>query len=404
MNSTETFAEADTTHVTGKSAKKYNRLKLIFGLANVTIFVGFLIIILLSGISLDLRLVLEGNFTNPYIVVLLYVLALGASIKLLSFPVSLFDGFILEHRYGLSNQSISGWLWEESKSLLVSFVIFIPLFLLFYMFLRVFGEMWWFYTGLLVFIFSIVLTRLAPLLIFPLFYRFRPIEDADLEQSLRKAAETAGLSVTGIFAFDMSRKTKKANAALAGLGRTRRILLSDTLLTDFSHEEIETVFSHELGHYRHNHIPKLLAAGTIFTFAGLYLTHLCIAWSVSLFRHADRAYRGMDDAAFLPLFALFLIIFSMITGPLQNVLSRKYEYESDQYAVKNGPGGEAFISAMNKLARLNLADRNPHPGVEFIFYSHPSIDKRIAAVIEKKVNPDFEPSKTPSDDKKNVAG
>lgn len=364
------------------NVKKYNKIKLILGLANISIIVVFILFVLFTGLSLELRRALEKLINNPYLLVLAYVLLLGGAEKIITFPLSFYGGYVLEHKFRLSNQSLSRWFGEQGKSLLVGLVLSLPLLLLFYFFLRNTGHMWWFYTGTILFIFSVVLTGLAPVLIFPLFYRFSPLDNPELEGRLKGAAERAGLNVRGLYRFDMSRNTKKANAALAGLGKTRRILLGDTLLDNFTSEEIESVFSHELGHYHHRHIPKLLAAGSAFTFLGLYFISLGISWAAEFFRKANPYYGGLEDAALLPLIALFLIIYSMVTTPLQNALSRRFEYQSDAYAVNSGPGAEPFITAMNKLAAQNLADREPHPGVEFIFYSHPSIKKRIEAVKE----------------------
>ena len=373
----KTAGEMDTDKQ--NTAKGYNQVKMALGVGEFTLSVAFMAAILLSGWSLRIRLLLEPHLGNPYLLALVFSLILLTVQSILTLPLSFFGGYILEHRYGLSNQSVSRWLGEKLKSIAVGLAIFSPLFLLFYLFLRRSQEGWWIYTGVMMFLFSVLMARLAPILIYPLFYRFQALEDRDLETRLKAAAARAGFMIEGIFRFDMSKNTRKANAALAGLGKSRRILLADTLLENFTPEEIESVFSHELGHHRLGHIPKLIAAGTALTFLGLYLTHLGITWTAGLLKAWEPSYGGLDDPAFLPLFGLFLIVYGLVTTPFQNSLSRKYEYDSDTYAVVNGPGKAPFISAMEKLADQNLADREPHPALEFAFYSHPSIQKRIAA-------------------------
>jgi STE24 endopeptidase len=262
----------------------------------------------------------------------------------------------------------------------VALVLFTPLLIIFYTFLRRAQDLWWLYTGIVLFFFSVIMARLAPVIIFPLFYKFRPLQEKDLETRLRKAAARVGLEIKGLFGFDMSKNTKKANAGLAGLGKSRRIIIGDTLLENFSHDEIESVFCHELGHHKYRHILKQMALGTFFTFAGLYITHIAIMRAIILFKSVNPAYGGLDDVALLPLFALFLTLFGLVLMPLQNAISRRFEYESDNYAVREGPDRAHFVSAMNKLAEQNLADREPHPIVEFLFYSHPAIKRRIQAV------------------------
>jgi STE24 endopeptidase len=360
-------------------AKQYNRLRMALGVGEFTVAVAFMAGILISGWSLRIRILLGSLLENPYLLALVFSLTLLMAQSFLTLPLSFIGGYTLEHRYGLSNQSVSRWAGEKLKSMAVGAAVFTPLFLLFYLFLRKGQETWWIYTGVMLFLFSVLMARLAPILIYPLFYRFQPLDDRDLEARLKGAASRAGFRVERIFRFDMSKNTRKANAALTGLGKSRRIILADTLLEKFTPEEIESVFSHELGHHRLGHIPKLIAAGTVLTFLGLYLTHVGITWSTGLLRSIESSYGGLDDPAFLPLFGLFLIVYGLVTTPLQNTLSRKYEFDSDAYAVANGPGKAPFISAMEKLADRNLADREPHPALEFIFYSHPSIQKRINA-------------------------
>ncbi|MFH1760421.1 MAG: M48 family metallopeptidase [bacterium] len=362
-------------------AKEYNRKKIILSVVEFIIAITFICLLLFSGFSLNLREILGAKIVNPYLLFLAFSFILGIGENILSLPLDFYGGYVLEHKYNLSNQTVLKWIGEKLKSFGVGIILFTPLLLVFYFFIRWTQNLWWFYTGATFFLFSVILARIAPILIFPLFYKFKPIDNPELEMRLREAAKRVRLKIQGLFKFDLSKNTKKANAALAGIGKSRRIIIGDTLIENFSPQEIESVFCHELGHHKYKHIVKQMALGTFFTFGGLYLTNLGITKTVSLFQRINPGYGGLDDAAFLPLFALFLCLYGLITMPVRNIISRKFEYESDSYSVREGPGRDVFISAMEKLAEQNLADKDPHPLIEFLFHSHPSIIKRISAAL-----------------------
>ncbi|HXF99175.1 MAG TPA: M48 family metalloprotease, partial [Bacteroidota bacterium] len=160
-----------------------------------------------------------------------------------------------------------------------------------------------------------------------------------------------------------------------GIGKAKRIIIGDTLLKNFTEDEIETVFAHELGHYKHKHILIGIAVGVISTYAGLFITAHLYAVSLSWF-----GFSSITELAALPLLGLWLSIFGLVTSPLGNMLSRKHERDADRYAVRTTGKKAAFVSALRKLAETNLADPQPHPIVEFLFYSHPAIARRIAMV------------------------
>jgi len=212
-------------------------------------------------------------------------------------------------------------------------------------------------------------------LIFPLFYKQTPLERMSLKDRILRLASDAGMHIDGIFSFDLSKNTRKANALFTGIGKAKRILLGDTLLENFEEQEVETVFAHELGHYTRNHIWQGMFASIIMTFLGLFITSRLHAWSLSLL-----GFSSLTDLGALPLLALWLALFGFVTGPVENAIARYHEREADQYAVRATGNAAAFVSALKKLSRMNLADPNPHPVVEFLFYSHPSIARRVKDV------------------------
>jgi STE24 endopeptidase len=227
------------------------------------------------------------------------------------------------------------------------------------------------------FVVSVVLARLAPTFIFPLFYKFKPLEDGEMKRRILALCERAGMAVEGVFVFNMSKNTKKANAAFTGIGKSKRVILGDTLVANFTDEEIETIFAHELGHFKLRHIWMMMIVGTVSTFLGLFLTaqlyHTSLAWF---------GFSSIDQLAALPLLSLWLGLYSLVTTPISNAISRAHERQADRYAVELTSNAQAFTNALLKLAKINLADPSPHPVVEFMFHSHPSIEKRVSFVQE----------------------
>ena len=217
--------------------------------------------------------------------------------------------------------------------------------------------------------------QIAPVVLFPLFYKFKPLENEDLKSRLVKLSERAGTRVRGVYEWKLSEKSKKANAALTGLGQTRRIILADTLLENYSPEEIEAVLAHELGHHVHRHIVKSIFVQAAVTLVGFWAANAVLRYAVE-----DRhMFDSLSDFANLPLLALVSTVLSFVLMPALNAYSRSKEREADRYCFQSIPDIEPFITSMNKLAEQNLAERTPSRVVEWFFHSHPAISKRVAA-------------------------
>jgi len=355
-----------------KIAKKYSRIHQILEICETILFYIILLILIFSGLSIRIQNYSFSFTANPYLALLIFTGIIGIAEGIINFPMDFYTDYILEHKYNLSNQTIIIYFKEKIKGLAVGLALGIPLLLAFYYVLRNFGNSWWLVLGIFIFFFSVIIGRLAPTLIMPIFYKFKPIENDSLRQRIADLCEKTGLKVKGIFVFDMSKNTKKANAAFTGLGKSKRIILGDTLIEKFSEDEIEVVFAHEIGHYKKKHIYKLMTFSTIMTFAGLYITSLLYSNSLAYF-HFNSTY----ELAALPLMTLFLSLFGLITTPISNILSRKYEWQADTFALETSLNKDAFISSMEKLAEQNLADKTPNKIIEFLFHSHPSLSKRI---------------------------
>ncbi len=360
-------------------AKEYSRIQRRFMLVDLIIGAVYMIAWLGLGWSVDLKNFLHQWTTNQWLLVAGFGIAFGAGISLLTLPLSYYTGFVLPHRFEQSNQTLKGWITDQIKGLLVSGPIGLLLLEVIYAILRGYPETWWLWAAGFLLVFNVLLTNLAPILLFPIFYKFIPLEDehADLVERLLALAEQANTKVNGVFKFDMSRRTKAANAALTGIGNSRRIILGDTLIDEFTPDEIETILAHELAHHVHKDIPFGIIISTMTTLAGLYLASLGLNWGVNFF-----GFESAADISALPLFGLVLGAFSLITMPLGNAWSRSRERMADRYALKTTGNGASFASAFTRLANQNLADVDPEPWVEWLLHSHPSLSKRIALARE----------------------
>ena len=247
--------------------------------------------------------------------------------------------------------------------------------LIFFYSMNKFNLLWWLPFAIILFVISVILARIVPVFILPLFYKIVPVENEDLKNRIQALAKDAGIKVENVYKFDMSKNTKKANAAFTGIGKSKRILLGDTLLESYSTDEIETVIAHELGHYKRKHIIKNIFIGTASSFLTLFLIAYLYNLSLPWF-----GFTSIVQIAAIPLLSLWAMLISLILNPLSNMLSRKFEYEADEYAILSTRKRDAFISTLEKLTDQNLGDREPHPLVEWFFYSHPSIKNRVAAL------------------------
>jgi len=360
-----------------KERKIYNRIKRQVTLLDLLLTVALLAFFAFSGTSDRLAGFVEFYTENSYIQFILFYLAVCAVFFTATLPLDFYSSYIVEHDFELSNQSIFRWCTEKAKGLIISGFIGIPLALVFYLFLQTTGENWWLYFGGFYILFSLVLSVIAPVVILPFFYKSTPLQNRDLIDRISGLAHAQGLSVKEIKSFDLSRNTKKVNAALTGLGKTKTILLADTLVNTFTLDEIFAVFAHEMGHYKRRHITKNIIINSVFTIVALF----CCSWAYSLCAEA-MGYKSVTELSALPLLVFFITIFSLLLMPLMNSISRIFEYEADSFAVEHA-GAENFISAMKKISQINLADEDAPALYEYIFLSHPPVPKRIAAAEAK---------------------
>ncbi len=364
-------------------AKEYSHIRRRLMLVDLGLSGLYAAAWLAFGWSAQLREALAAVTPNPWLLVLFFAAVFGGIFLLVGLPLSYYESFVLPRRFGQSNQDLRGWIIDQLKGLLIGGLFGALALEVVYAVLRAFPATWWIWAAAILFVFNVVMANLAPVLLFPLFYKFVPLgeDNQELVDRLTRLGERAGTKVKGVFAFDMSRRTKSANAALTGLGSTRRIILGDTLLKSFTTDEIETVLAHELGHHVNRDIPLGMAVETVSTVAGLWLASVALEWGVARF-----GFNGVDDIAALPLFMIVMGLFGLLTMPLSNLYSRWRETKADRYALETTRNASAFASAMTRLANQNLAEVDPEPWVEFLLYSHPALGKRIEMALQFEKN------------------
>jgi STE24 endopeptidase len=364
-----------------EDARRFARQRRRLSLVNLAISVVLIAILLLSGLNFWLRdtLALLSGRWEPVagwqpLLVALYFLALALAVTIIDLPLSYYSGYVLPHRYGLSTQSRAGWTWDLIKGLALSLVFELVAVVFVYWLLAVSPEWWWLWIGVAALFVSVILANLAPVLLLPLFYKLTPLPEGEVRSKTLALAAQARTHVRGAYSMNMSAKTTAANAAVMGLGNTRRIVIGDTLLDRYTPDEIEVVVAHELGHQVHQDIPKLIAAQSVVTLGGFYLASLTLNFVVT----NVPGYHGLSDPATMPLLAAVLGIFGLVILPLNNGFSRLVESQADGYALDLTGKVGAFKSAMTRLANQNLAELTPPAWAEFFLYDHPSTGRRLA--------------------------
>ena len=356
----------------GARARVYHRRQLALSLLGLALSVTYLLVLIETRAATHLTEYLARWTTAWWLELGIVLLVLAGAYRLVTLPLHWLGGYWLPRRFGLLHQPFRRWLWDAVKAGLIGGMLGLLAVLIIYALLRV--TPWWWLWGAAIFLTGYALLALvAPIWLVPLFYRLTPLPDGLLLTRLLALARRVGVPVTGVFVVDQSRKSRTANAAVTGLGRTRRILLFDTLLDEFTPEEVEAVLAHELAHQLHGDIRRGLLVQGALTLVTFWIADLALRWGVG--------WLGLDgpaDIAGLPLFGLILMLVSLAALPVANGWSRRVEWQADRFALETIADPRAFIGSMERLATLNLAEREPHRLEELFLYSHPAIERRIA--------------------------
>jgi len=359
------------------SAKKYSRIKEYIRLISIPYDIIFLLLMIFFLSQVLLYWV--GSFTDiRYLKIPLY----GTLFLILSYifklPLNFYSGYILEHKFKLSKENISGWFKFEFKSILLSLLLGIPLLTIFYYILDNYPSWWWIIAATCFFIVSLIISYIFPFII-PFFYKLEPLDNEELKSKIKEIIEKGRLQLKGVYRIKLGGRTKKANAALVGFGKTKKVLLSDTLIeSDFSQEEIASVTAHETGHFVYHHIWKLIFIQALLSYGFFYIIFHIIDNIIRLLSYGE-----VNDIINFPVILLNFSILNLIIEPATNFFSRLFEYKADSYAV-SVTDRENFISSLRNLAKINLVDKNPPRLLELLFHSHPSIERRIKNI--RKIN------------------
>lgn len=348
----------------------HNRLFLV----RLLLYALMLSVYVFSGASAGLADGLRARFGDAWWWVnAVYLAVTFFGFTALLFPLSLYSSHTLEHHYGLSRQSLGSWFADFLKETALEVGLGALLFSVVYAFLEAAPQTWWIWATLTYIALGLFMSAVWPVWIMPLFHDFEPVPEGELTRAVRQLADQSGIAVTGVYRWGLGEKTSTANAALAGWGRTRRILLADTMLDEYDTDEIIAVLAHEVGHFKHHDIWRMLIVGGLAAAAGLFVADKALRLLVN-----QLGFSGIADIAAFPVFLFALFLFSLITMPFSNAYSRRREYAADAYAVRSNGSAAPLTRALEKLADQNLADKEPAAWIEFLLHSHPSIGRRLA--------------------------
>ena len=360
-------------------ASRYHRLKRRSAILAVVVTASVLALFLLSGTSAGVagaarRIAGTAPDQYSFLAVAIFVAALALVHELVAFPLAIYRGFILDRRYGLSSAPLRVWVVDHLKAAAVGLTLALGGAQVVYASLRISHSWWWLLSAAAFTVVLAVLAQIAPVVLLPLFYRFTPLTRDSLRSRLVSLSERAGVPVLGVYEWALGEKSRRANAALVGAGATRRIIVSDTLLAEYSDDEIEVILAHEIAHHVHRDILVGLIAETL-----LLVVSFMTAATALAFAWRPLGLAGPTDVAGLPLLVLAGGAVSLAATPLVNALSRWNERRADHYALALTSQPAAFISAMRRLAAQNLAEERPSRAVLWFFHTHPPIQQRIDA-------------------------
>ncbi|OGW76884.1 MAG: hypothetical protein A3K16_06850 [Omnitrophica bacterium RIFCSPLOWO2_01_FULL_45_24] len=348
-------------------AKRYARIKYGLALAEIAYVLSLLAILQASGFAFCLKKALTNLSSNQFFLIAAYSAAIFLIYILLNFFLAFYRSFVIERRFNLSNQRFFAWFLDYVKSGILGMLVFIILLEGFFFFIRAYPLSWWWMSALFWIFLSLCLARIFPILVIPLFFKYKKLKDEDLRRRILDLASKMRMKILDVFEIDFSKKSLKANAAFVGIGRSKRVLLTDTLLNGkFLPEEIELILAHEFAHYRFKHLIKITAINAVVILLTFYI----------FFRLGNL---GLDikDISNLGAWLFLFMLFQLVIMPFMNLISRIMETNADGEAIKVSGKIGYFISMMEKLAKQNLSEKSPPLWAKIFFYDHPPVDERI---------------------------
>jgi len=344
-----------------KRSSEYHKISLTISLVSKIITLFFMMAVLFIAWKY-----FSKTPRIPILMALTYIALFYVILQLILLPLSYYRGFIIEHRFGLSNQTLSMWFSDFIKSRAISFVISTGALTGIYALMVYLPKYWWQVSTVAFIIFIIIGTYLYPIIIDPLFYKFEKLEDNKLKSQIIDISRKAGIEIEDVLVADASRRTSRANAYFTGIGNSKRIVIFDNLLNKFTGQQTVAVIAHEIGHWHYKHIIKNIIMGSALGVLAVFLLQIILG----------KAGLVGDFKAIL-LIILLMSTLSFITVPVQNTISRFFEKQADEFALKLTEDPEIQVSLTVKLASSNLSNVCPHPLIKVLLYSHPSTMERI---------------------------
>ena len=359
-------------------AKRYSTWKTRLFLFDIVVsLIGILVFqVFFAQVLSEVALNISANF---YLALSIFISVFLVFLYVITLPLHYISTFVMEHRYSLSRQTFWAWAVDEIKSNMISFVILFFSVQVLYVFLRNFSEYWWLLSAVCWIFFSVILARFMPVVLLPLFYKYSPILDGSLKKSIIDLSQKAGIKLIDVCQIDFSNKTTKSNAALIGLGKSRKVILADNLIREFSQEEIEAVVAHEFGHFKYKHMWRLLLFSAVSTLISFFILSIGLNYVA-----VNTVSIGLSDMKLFPVLVLLIGIMNVFLLPVQNYYSRCLERQADRFSLDLTGSSEHFVSTMNKLAEKNLADTDPSKIKKIFFYNHPPICERIEMARKRK--------------------
>ncbi len=358
--------------------RAYSDLKLALRFLDPVYSILAGLLVLFSGLSARLRDIAHVMGRSRWVRLIVYLALYTLVLFVVTYPVTWYDGYVLEHRFGLSDQSFAAWLGDQGKGLMLGlfFVGVLPILWLIYTVIAKSPTRWWLWLGLGALPLIVASTLIEPLVIDPVFNKFTPLRDRHLEARIIDLAERAGIPGRNVYEVNKSAQTKKYNAYVNGFGVSQRIVLWDTTLQGMKEDEILFVMGHEMGHYRLGHIWQGIAFTWILSFALLWVAARITGWAVG--RFGERwGFATLDDAASLPLLSLVLTLLVFVAEPATNGYSRRVETQADIFGLEVTRDNDAAARAFLKLGSQNKSNPEPSALVRWVLYSHPTLAERV---------------------------
>jgi STE24 endopeptidase len=357
---------------TSKYNVEHTKFDFIASVVNNIVFLVFIFYLLNVYNSWVLSLNLSFIVTG-----LLFFLLLSYADTVISMPFSLYSTFKIENKYGFNTMTFKLWITDTIKSLLISTILMGLLIAVALLLILKSPEFWWLWVWCFFLVFGIFMMYISPYVIEPLFHKFAPVDDEELETGIRAIMQKAGIKVSRVFKVDASKRTKHTNAYFTGIGKLKRIVLYDTLLEKMDRDEVLSVLAHEAGHWKKKHVLKRIVVSETIAFVVIYAAYRLLQSDllINLFH--------IEQSSFFAKLIILGFIGSLVSFPFSPVFhyfSRKHEYAADKYSYDLTGNTESMISALVKLSKDNLSNLHPHPLYALFHYSHPPVLERIRAI------------------------